>query len=339
MAFTRPVKRARMSALALGVALAVVPFVSTAAGAATTSAATSTSPSLEGGAFGTYLNQFNLGSPYGSFNYGPNPAVVTPPAGGTATAFLGPVTFGGLPPYYTPFISVGPSGAATAGAIQNNLPEVDSAAAICSPGANLNMNNNSFAWPVTAGGGQCANGSKSTASVDIELGSGKGVLSVRANKLTSACYAQDSTSPTQVAASTYASSLTINGKSMPAGLLPPNTTYVESYPTSTGTGTLTLVFNEQVPGQSTDHYKGILVNALHVYVGSPGSTYANLDSAVFAESRCEVAIIPIPPGIIPEAPLALALPISAAVIGGGGLIALRSTRRRRRSAGGAAAAV
>jgi hypothetical protein len=236
-----------------------------------------------------------------------------------------------MPPYVPPYISVGPSGAATAGAISHNLPEVDSQAAICSPNANINLNNNGFVWPLTATQGQCAGGQAPPPSLDIELGTGKGALSVKANMLTSACYSQDSTNPTHVAASTFLSNLTINGKSKPSGQIPPNTTYVVSYPTSSGTGTLTLVFNEQVPGQSSDHFKGILVNALHIYVGSPGATYGNQNSAIFSESRCEVALIPIPPGIIPEAPLAAIIPISAAAVGAG-VIGVRRFRRRRRSA-------
>ena len=316
--------RARQAVLAACLALSVVPLVARPA-----AAAPPPKPSLEGGAFGTWLNNFNP-APYSLANFGPQPAVVTPPGGGAATAVDSGHTFSGLPPLVPPLITVGPSAAATAGAISNNLPEVDSFSALCLQGSNMNVNNNGFVYPITASPGFCANGNKSSgASLDIELGSGNNALSVQANKLTSACYAQDSTNPTQVAASTYVASLTINGKSMPSGLLPPNTTYVEPYPG----GTLTFVFNEQVPGQSSDHFKGILVNGLHIYIGPPpppNTPYTNANSALFVESRCEVAIVPIPPGIIPEAPLAAALPISAVALGGGAILVVRFRRRRRR---------
>jgi hypothetical protein len=326
--------RARQALVAAGLALSVIPLVARPA-----AAAPPPTPSLEGGAFGTWLNQINLGSPYGTFNNNPTPQVVTPPGGGIATNFSGPLTFGGMAPLYTPFISVGPSGAATAGAISNNLPEVDSQAAICSPNNNMNLNNNGFTWPVTATGGECGGGAggkqTNTSSLDIELAG----LSVKVNKLTSACYAQDSTNPNQVAASAFVGSLTINGQSMPAGQVPPNTKYVETYTVGTGsstsTATLTLVFNEQVPGLSNpppNAFKGVLVNGLHIYVGSPPSPYANTDSAMFSESRCEVATVPTPPGIIPEAPLAAEIPISAAVLGGGAILLIRTRRRRRRLA-------
>jgi hypothetical protein len=310
--------RARQAVLAACLALSVVPLVARPA-----AAAPPPQPSLEGGAFGTWLNNFNP-APYSFPNFGPQPQVVTPPGGGTATQTDGAHSFMGLPPLVPPLLSVGPSGAATAGAFSNKLPEVDSFSALCLQGSNMNMNNNGFVYPLTANPGFCSNGQKSSGpSLDLELGG----LSVQANKLTSACYAQDSTNPTQVAASTYVNSLTINGQSKPAGLIPPNTTYVEPY----SGGTLTFVFNEQVPGQSSDHFKGILVNALHIYVSSiPTGGYTNANSALFSESRCEVAIVPIPPGIIPEAPLAAALPISAVALGGGAILVVRFRRRRRR---------
>lgn len=348
-----PARLARVSAhaaVAFGVALSLVPLTAGAAVGApghnttTTSSTTSTSttaapttttsgtaPSLEGGAFGTWLNQFNLTSPYGSFNYGPAPAVVTPPNGGTATARGDAISFGGNPPYIPPYISEpGPTGAETYGAIQGNLPSVQSAAGLCSPGANMNMNNNGGTQGVSmAGAGFCNDGKSPPPALTIQLGSGSGALNVQVSDLVSACQAFDQLSPTSVAAATYAKKIMINGQSMPAGQLVPNTKYVETYPTTTGTGTLTLVFNEQVPGQSGDHHPGILVNALHVYVNSPDTSYTNVDSAMFSESRCEVGIIPIPPGIIPESPLAVALPISAIGAGGVGIVALGARRRRR----------
>ena len=308
---TRP---ARLTVTALGFALMVAPIAANPASAATTAsngqsspaAPTVTNPSLEGGAFGTYLNLFNLGSPYGTFNFGPKPQVVTPPNGGSVFASLGSVSFGGGP-YTPPYISVGPSAVASFGKIISpTYPQVGSSA-----------------------GDQ---------SVTIRLGSGAGSLTVSVINLGTFCLADDKPNPAaaSVRAGTTVLKASINGQSIGSNF-PPNTTFVESYPTSTGTGTLTLVFNEQVPGQSTDHFKGILVNGLHVYIGSAGPTYTNLDSAIFAESRCEVAIIPLPPGIIPEAPLALALPISGAAVGGAGLIVVASRRRRRAAARGVAA--
>lgn len=93
-------------------------------------------------------------------------------------------------------------------------------------------------------------------------------------------------------------------------------------------GPFTVVLNEQVPGQSSDSHPSILVNAVHIYSGTPGSTYSN-QGVILSESRCEVGVIPIPPGVVPESPLTATLPLSAIGVGGLALVAARSKRRRR----------
>jgi hypothetical protein len=287
-----------------GVALGVALLVAAPAGAAPPTATPPAPPSLEGGAFGTYLNAFNLGSPYGTFNFGPKPQVVTPPSGGgnTLQAQLGPQSFGGMPPLSPPPIAVGSSEAQTEGEVAG--PQVQSEAQL--------------------------------QDVTIQVGSGAGALNIQLGDNSSVsgvdaqCQSQQGQQGNQVTAKTTFTSGTINGQPVPSNP-PPDTTYVVSYPTASPKpfGTLTVVLNEQVKGQSSDHHPGILVNAVHVYVGSPGTTYSNQDSAIFGEARCEVAIIPIPPGIIPEAPFAALLPLSALAVAGTATIVVRSRRRRR----------
>jgi hypothetical protein len=287
-----------------GVALGVALLVAAPAGAAPPTPTPLAPPSLEGGALGTYLNAIDLGSPYGTFNFGPKPQVVTPPKGGgnTLQAQLGPQSFGGMPPLSPPPIAVGSSEVQTEGEVAG--PQVQSEAQL--------------------------------QDVTIQLGSGAGALNIRLgdssseSEVDAQCQSQQGQQGNQVTAKTIITSGTINGQPVPNNPLP-NTTYVVNYPTASPKpfGTLTVVLNEQVKGQSSDHHPGILVNAVHVYVGSPGTTYSNQDSAIFGEARCEVAIIPIPPGIIPEAPFAALLPLSAIAIAGASIVGVRSRRRRR----------
>jgi hypothetical protein len=69
-----------------------------------------------------------------------------------------------------------------------------------------------------------------------------------------------------------------------------------------------------------------------VYLGSPGASYSNTNSARWGESRCEVDIIPIPPGVIPEVPLTAALPASPVVLRDVTVFVVRLKRRHRRAA-------
>lgn len=246
-------------------------------------AAAATTPSLEGGALGTNAD-INLGQ-YGTFVFN-GPAVVTPPDGGVRTATLGPITFGGYPPYNAPTISIGPSAVRTFG--DAATPRVAS-------------------------------------SADVEgLSLLAGLGGIDLHSLSSQCAADDGPRGPGVSALAVADGRV--GDQDFHGRLEPNT----RIPLTIGSGAtqleLTVVLDEQVPGQTTDHFPGILVNAVHVYVGSPGGTYSS-DGAIFGQSRCEVAPAPLPPGVVSEAPLAALLPLSA--LGIGGAVLVRARRRRR----------
>jgi hypothetical protein len=66
-----------------------------------------------------------------------------------------------------------------------------------------------------------------------------------------------------------------------------------------------------------------------VYLGSPGASDSNTNSASWGESRCEVDVIPIPPGVIPEGPRAAAVALAAVVLGGTAVFVMPSKKRRR----------
>jgi hypothetical protein len=241
----------------VGPALGLCVLMIQPAGAATSAATTpSVAPTLlEGGAIGTFAT-LTVGK-WGTFRLA-EPAVVTPPRGGSADASLGPISFGGYPPFYPPVVSVGASVVRTDGTI--------------SDGGTVDH-------PLV----------RSTASV-----AGLSLLS-RATGLTLASL---------------------------------SSSFVENIVADEGdTLRLTFVLNEQVRGLSSDGHPGILVNALHVYVGPPGTLYSS-QGAIWAQSRCEVPIVPAPPGVIPQAPLAVVLPLSALGVGGAALVALRLRRQR-----------
>jgi hypothetical protein len=250
---------------------------------------TGAGPLLEGGAIGT-LADIQLG-PAGRFEFS-KPEVVTPPTGGSHHASLGRVTFGGLPPFYPPAITIGSSRVSTTGN--------------------------------TVLGGMTGRVSvRSSARVDgLTLGH------IDLDFISSRCTATDPApgAKRDVDASAKIDG-TIDGHHF-EGEVPPNTVVTITQRNAVqGAGALIIVLNEQVRGQSTDGHPGILVNAVHVYVGSRPTSYTT-DGAIFAESRCEVGLMPIPPGVVPEAPLAALLPLSAAGIGGAVLLMRRHRRRR-----------
>jgi hypothetical protein len=123
---------------------------------------------------------------------------------------------------------------------------------------------------------------------------------------------------------------TITGSTTLVGRIEASKFYGVAAPNQTiNLGFATIVVNEQVRGLASDGHPGILVNALHLYFGAPGPTYSNA-GIILDQSRCEVPPIPIPPGIVPEAPFSAALPLTAAGVGGLGLLAVYSRRRRHR---------
>jgi hypothetical protein len=250
-------------------------------------------PLLEGGAIGT-LADIQLG-PAGRFEFS-EPAVVTPPTGGSLHASLGQVTFGGLPPFYPPAIIIGKSDVKTNGKIQ-------------------------------LGGMTGRVSVTSSARVDgLTLGP------IALDRISSRCTATD---PTPSAKRDVDASAKVDGTiggHQVKGAVAPNTVITiaqrSAAKSAEGEAALTVVLNEQVGGQSADGHPGILVNAVHVYVGSRPTSYTT-DGAIFAESRCEVGLVPIPPGgVVPESPLAALLPISAVGIGGAVLVMRRHRRRR-----------
>ena len=280
----------------VGPALGLCVLMIQPAGAATSAAATppvAGPPLLEGGAIGTFAT-LTIGK-WGTFRFS-QPAVVTPASGGSADAALGPISFGGYPPFYPPVVSVGASVVHTDGTISDG---------------------GSVDHPLV----------RSTASV-----AGLSVLS-RATGLTlaslsSSCHADDPPAPAPADVSATASVVGRVGNYSFDGTVPPNTKIVENIVADEGdTLRLTFVLNEQVLGLSSHGHPGILVNALHVYVGLPGALYSS-QGAIWAQSRCEVPIVPAPPGVIPQAPLAVVLPLSALGVGSAALVALRLRRRR-----------
>ena len=268
---------APLKAMSVVAAASVASLCIAAAGALPASAATS--PALEGGAVGIFANKL-LGLPLNVAE----PAVVTPPNGGSQDATLGAISLGGMPPLVPPLIALGVSAVHTDGTLTKggvtNSPLVNSSAKI--------------------------------AFLSVPL------LGIDLHLVKSTCTADDPPSgkPTVTASTTLAGHI---GTTQLSGNQAPNQTI--------HLGLVTIVINEQVRGQSSDGHPGILVNAVHIYSSAPGPTYSN-QGLILDESRCEVAPIPIPPGIVPETPFAAALPITAAVVGGLGLVVLRLRRRR-----------
>jgi hypothetical protein len=251
---------------------------------------TVTGPVLEGGAIGT-LADIQLG-PAGRFEFS-KPQVVTPPTGGSRHASLGRVTFGGFPPFYPPAINIGPSRVSTTGKAR--------------------FGSETGRVSVT-----------SSARVDgLTLGP------IGLDRISSQCISTDPKSPAKrdLDASAKVDG-TIGGRHF-EGAVPPNTVItITQRRDAVGMPAFTVVLNEQVRGQSSDGHPGILVNAVHVYVGSRPAGYTT-NGAIFGESRCEVGLVPVPPGgVVPESPLAALLPISAVGIGGAVLLMRRNRRRR-----------
>jgi hypothetical protein len=246
---------------------------------------------LEGGAVGT-LADIELG-PAGRFQLS-KPQVVTPPTGGSRRASLGRVTFGGFPPFYPPAIVIGSSDVSTSGT--THLAGVTGRVAVTS-----------------------------SARVDgLTLGP------IALDRLSSQCTATDPISGSKLDLDARTNLHGRVGRREFDETVAPNTviTFTQGG-TPHGKPTLTVVLNEQVRGQSIDGHPGILVNAVHVYAGARPSGYTT-DGAIFGESRCEVGLVPVPPGVVAESPLAALLPISAVGIGGAVLL-LRRNRRRRGS--------
>ena len=267
-----PVKAASVLAAASLTSLSLLAAAAPAASAAAPTA-------LEGGAVGLYVNSI-LGVPLNIAQ----PAVVTPPGGGSRDATLGGISIGGLPPLIPPFLTAGVSAVHTDGTL--------------------------------AGGGAIVNSSAKLAYFTLSL------LGINLHAIASSCTANDPATgkPALTANTTLVGQI---GQSRFYGNAAPNQTIK--------LGLLTVVINEQVVGQSSDGHPGILVNAVHIYTGTPGPTYSN-QGLILAESRCEVAPVPIPPGIIPETSFPVALPITAAAAGGLGLLVIRSRRRRHQMA-------
>jgi hypothetical protein len=281
------VRKAVVVALwSVGPALGLCMLTIQPAGAATSGAATpsvAATPFLEGGAIGTFAT-LTLGR-WGTFHFA-KPAVVTPPGGGSADAALGPISFGGYPPFYPPVVSIGASTVHTDGTISDG---------------------STFDLPLV----------RSTASV-----AGLSLLSratgLALTTLSSSCQADDPPAPGPADVGATASVVGQIGKYSFDGPVSPNTKIVENIFAGEGDALqLTFVLNEQVPGQSSDGHPGILVNALHVYVGPPGTVYSS-QGAIWAQSRCEVAIVPAPPRRDPAGAARRCPPV------------IRAGRRRRR---------
>jgi hypothetical protein len=249
-------------------------------------------PLLEGGAIGT-LADIELG-PAGRFDFS-KPQVVTPPTGGSRHASLEQVTFGGFPPFYPPAITIGRSRVSTTGK--------------------------------TRFGGETGRVSVTSSARVDRLTLGPIVL----DRISSQCTATDSTSRAKRDVDASAELDGRIGDHHFQGAVPANTVItITQRHDAIGMPAFTVVLNEQVRGQSSDGRPGILVNAVHVYVGSRPAGYTT-NGAIFGESRCEVGLVPVPPGgVVPESPLAALLPISAVGIGGVVLL-MRRNRRRRRS--------
>lgn len=252
--------------------------------------ATAQPPALEGGAVGTAAS-IDLGH-NGVFTF-VGPSVVTPPGGGSREGHSGPVSSGGFPPYDAATVSVGPAVVHTNGDIRmSSDPVVDSSSYI----AGLSL------LPSLGG-------------IDLR-------------HLSSECRADDTPGPEHTVEA-HATAVGRVGDHTFGGVVPPDTRVDLTLGAGSQTLRLTVVLNETVLGQSADHFAGILVNAVHVYPGAPGSGYST-EGAIFGQSRCEVAPAPIPPGVVPEAAVAVLLPASAVVVVGLGLLLVR---RRRRDGG------
>lgn len=245
---------------------------------------------LTGGAAGS-MARIDIGGRRGQFAAS-RPAVVTPSRGGTVDKDGAPIERGGYPPFYPPTVVIGPS-------------EVHSDGSVSGPD----------------GGRRLVVHSRSMVAGFTFLSD---EASIRLTSLSSQCTADDSERASSHTADTTLFGV-VGGEHF-NGPVAPNTTIVVPFADANGPHHLTIVLNEQVAGQTAEHRDGILVNAVHLYVDRIDATYRS-DGDIEGQSRCEVDESPSPPGVVPEVPAAVMLPVSVGLVG---LVYLGVGRRRRR---------
>jgi hypothetical protein len=210
-------------------------------------------------------------------------------------------------------VTSGPTPQVTLASDGSNSPQSATVASTCAPTPLCGLLSTGTIQVNTQG--DLTNGSTSSATIQ-NANVGAGLLSATA--VGSSC--QTGVNGSSGTTTLTNASLTVLGSSTALVANPPANDVINV----AGVGTLTL--NEQVTTGAPNN--GITVNAIHLHL--LGSSLGSGD-VIIGQSHCDATALP--PPVVPEAPLAALLPLSAAVLlGGTGLLAWRRPSLFNRSA-------